>query len=189
MIIHSFWKSALLLAALAFFATCCGDMPEAEPEGSDADSDGDTDSDSDSDYDSDIDTGTECECTSVAENYCDGDTVMECLDGCHFTPYECTADDCGSYGCEDGECWFECGCGEDTPKCYGDTDEYCADALTLMECVIFGDGCSNYYQEVSCYDPVACPSGSGCAGEGVSAACWCDESDGGVDDAGVDGGK
>ena len=178
---------ALLLAAIAPFATCCGETPEGAAEDSDADSEGGTDSDSDSD--SDTDTSTECECTSVADNYCEGITVMECLDGCHFTPNECTADDCADFGCEGGECWYECGCGEETPECYGDTDEYCASAYTMMECIIYADGCSNYYQELSCYDPVACPGGSGCAeDEDGIAACWCDESDGGVGDAGVDGG-
>jgi hypothetical protein len=164
--IQSVFKSVLLLVASSTLASC------------DA---GDTD----------IDSETECECSSAADNYCDeASNAMACEDGCHFTFHECNlVADCES-GCTDGECWEDCDCGEDQPECFSAEENHCEDEYTLMECTVFESECGNYFENINCFDPEVCPSGSGCAlNDAGIAACWCDPSDGGVGDAGVDGGK
>ena len=177
MTIHFFWKSALLIAAIVVLASGCGEETKGTPDGG-----GDTNDDSE----------TECECASIADNYCDGETAMQCLDGCHFTPDYCAEsnDDDGWGWCASGECFFDPFDTDPNPDCTGPEDNYCDYPTILMECQISQGGENNYYEEVDCTDSALCQGVGGCAvnDDGI-AACWCDAGDGGVGDAGVDGGE
>ena len=156
--IRTFGRSTLLLTAAAVVAACSGE--ESNEAG---------------------DTETECECTSNDDDYCSSaDYAMRCTDGCHFTETECVCADC-NYCCTNGECYpHDC---DDPPECEGENDNYCSDDTTLMECQTFPDEWDNYFEEVDCYDLASCDCGSGCE-EGVDgngSACWCCQTDGGVD--------
>ena len=169
MAIHSFWKSALLFTALASFVACNSEESKET-----------------------ADTETECECSSPSDNYCnDANNAMDCTDGCHFAELYCDVADCAS-GCDEGECWVVEGCcGESEPDCFSFDDNYCEGVSTLMSCVVCDNDCDNYFEEIDCTNPEACPGGSGCAlNDAGIAACWCCQLDAGEEDpdAGADAG-
>jgi len=187
-------KLAPLFAASLAIVSCRtsenNDSADAEWDaGTDTNTDTDTDGSGDAGCDAgDTDTvpGIECECSSEKDNYCSpSDNAMQCLDGCHFTEQECWCADCTSC-CTDGEC-VPSGCDGDE-VCAGADENYCSDELILMECQVFPDYDDNYFLAVDCWDSIECDCGSGCTDEGIVATCWCCQTDGGVGDAGADGG-
>jgi hypothetical protein len=158
---------------IALLAASCGDDAAGIDPGLDAGTGTDADTDTDADGD--------CECDSFYDSHCEDDCLMEICDGCSFTETDCCYGD--PYGQCDPEVLPNCSSTEVEPECLFESDDYCADELTLMECQIFEDVWDNYFEETDCYDPLNCPCGSGCAGDDVNeAACWC------CADAGVDGG-
>ena len=162
----------MVLATVLVFSGCSDDK-----QGLDGGTDAGT---SDTDTDTDTDTDADCECDSQDDNYCaDGCTLVGCMSNCFFQEQDCCGDGCFFCDADVPECVCDC----DWAECSSEADSYCVDGSTLMECVEPGwYGECPYYQEENCTDPVSCPGGSGCAGEGETAACWCDT------DAGVDGG-
>jgi hypothetical protein len=160
----------------AFLLATCQDSTADDP-GLDSGTDADADTDSDTDTDAD------CECESTGDAYCLDDCTMMLCDGCGFYEEDCCDGNGGGvWNFCDPSVLPYCGSMEVEPACLFESDDYCADEFSLMECQIFEDVWDNYYEETNCYDPLNCGCGSGCAGEGSTAGCWC------CDDAGVDGG-
>ena len=151
-------KSALPLAALALLAARCGESGGSPDSGADSSTD------------------SVCECTSPDDDHCVGQTAMQCLDGCHFTPDYCAEsnDDDGYGWCDSGECFYN-SYDTDTDTgaecdCTSQDENYCTLADNAMQCL---DGCHFTETECWCADCTSCCTDGECIPSGCDGVSEC----------------